>query len=171
MTSRNMSCTRAWLISTCGISEMPSGTSCTRATRASGASAPGAQKVVSLIQTDSRMTFSAKPKAWNISIERTLMPSAWPFSIGPSLGSTSMVRICGTRASWAARHRPAGPEPAISTSTVSGSGSPARRWPGAAGRTSGSPGLKPSTVELHGVSFGRLCRPLTISLHMICMHI
>ncbi len=116
MMSRNMSCTRAWLISTWGISEVPSGTSCTRATRVSGCS-PGAQKVVSLIQTDSRMTLSAKPKAWNISIERTLMPSAWPFSIGPSLGSTSMVRICGTRASWAASVRPAGPEPAISTST------------------------------------------------------
>jgi hypothetical protein len=70
---------------------VPSGTSCTRATRcsspadgaapslagpAAAPAGPGAQKVVSLIQTDSRITFSAKPKAWNISIERTLMPSA-----------------------------------------------------------------------------------------------
>ena len=47
----------------------------------SDASVPGAQNVVSLIQTDSREIFPAKPKAWNISIERTLMPSAWPFSI------------------------------------------------------------------------------------------
>ncbi len=109
-----------------------------------------------MIQIDSRMTFSAKPKAWNISIERTLMPSAWPFSIGPSFGSTSMVRICGTRASWAASARPAGPEPAISTSTVSGSGSPARRWPGAAGRTSGSPGLKPLTWNCMGSPPGGL---------------
>ena len=105
---------------------------------------PGAKKVVSLIHTASRITCSAKPKAWNISIDRTLMPSAWPFSIGASLGSTSMVRICGKRASCAARHRPAGPEPAISTSTSVGSGSPGWRWPGAAGNTSGSPGWKPS---------------------------
>ena len=152
-----MSCTRAWLISTCGISEMPSGTSCTRATRASVVCAAGAQNVVSLIHTDSRITFSANPKAWNISIERTLMPSAWPFSIGPAFGSTSIVRICGTRASWAARHRPAGPEPAISTSTVSGKASPARRWRGAGGKRSGSPGRKPSTWNCIGVSF-RPCR-------------
>jgi hypothetical protein len=118
----------------------------------SDASVPGAQNVVSLIQTDSREIFSAKPKAWNISIERTLMPSAWPFSIGPGLGSTTRVRMDGTRASWAARHRPAGPGAGDQHvhrvgQRVAGT-APARGL----GLNVGVAGAKAVDMELHGVS-------------------
>ena len=147
MTSRNMSCTRAWLISTWGISEVPSGTSCTRATRVSGLHRqPGVQKVVSLIQTDSRMTFSAKPKAWNISIERTLMPSAWPFSIGPEPGVDQHgadLRHPGELGGQAQAGRPRAGDQHIHRFVAAGR----QRGGGQAappGSTSGSPGLKPS---------------------------
>ena len=161
-----MSCTRAWLISTCGISEMPSGTSCTRATRVSGSLPPGAQKVVSLIHTDSRATFSPKPKAWNISIERTLMPSAWPFLHGPELGLDQQGADLRHARQLRGQAQAGGPEPAISTSTVCG-GVAGAAAAGAAGRTSGSPGWKP----LGGIAcWSSRCRPVTIRMHMVSIH-
>ena len=43
-----------------------------------GCLSSGFQNVVSLIQQASFMTRSLKPKAWNISIVRQAIPSAWP---------------------------------------------------------------------------------------------
>ena len=139
---------RAWLMSVCGISELSSGTSCTLPIRRiwEGFAGSGDQKAVWFTQQLSRFTFSPKPKAWNISIVRVFTPSACPFSIGPGLRSTIITSISGNRESCAARQRPAGPQPAISTSTSRGRGAcgPLSRRLGAALRMSGSPPRKPS---------------------------
>ena len=111
-----------------------------------GSSGFGDQKLVWLTQHASRLTLSAKPNAWNISIVRTLIPSALPFVMLVGLRSTIIVSMSGNRLNWAARHSPAGPVPTISTSTRSGSGAWGSRsvLPGAAALTSGSPPRKPS---------------------------
>ena len=151
MMSRNMSCTRARLISTCGISEMPSGivlhASATRQRRAFA----GRPESGPVDPHRPRMTFSPKPKAWNISIERTLMPSAPSFSIGPSLGSTTIVRICGTRASCGglAAGPGAGDQHVHRGRRAAGRrGGDGRRL-----RDVGVAGVEAVAMELHGVSW------------------
>gem|GEM_PF-4160513 len=99
-----------------------------------GSAGSGRQNTVSLTQYDSPRIRLAMPKASNISIERHEMPSAWPRSIGPSRRSTTIVRISGNAASWAATMSPAGPVPTMRTSTSEPSMMSAAGW------TRGSPG-------------------------------
>src|SRR6266568_3220628 len=51
---------------------------------------------------------------------RQAMPSAWPRSRAPGFCSTMQVLMSGKADSWAAKVKPAGPQPTMRTSTSSG---------------------------------------------------
>src|SRR5215216_3657531 len=73
------------------------------------------------------------------------MPSACPNNNRPSFCSTMQVLMSGNAESWAARLRPAGPQPTIRTSTSAGTGpgAPEGRTRSAGSAISGSPGSNP----------------------------
>ena len=81
----------------CGISELSSATSCTRPTtldvlRVFGS---GIQNAVWIDPVGLRLTLSANPKAWNISIVRVLMLSALLLMMLPDMRSTIIVSMAG----------------------------------------------------------------------------
>ena len=80
----------------------------------------GFQKHISRSMNASWMISWAKPKDWKVSTLRAWMPSAWPISRRPGRRSISRVLTSGYWDSWAAAITPAGPEPTMSTSMVSG---------------------------------------------------
>ena len=82
---------------TCGISETPSRTSCTRPKRLMrvASSGSGPQKLVWLTQYASAVILSARPKASKVSTVLQFTPSARPTSSGPSALSTTRVMMSG----------------------------------------------------------------------------
>ena len=165
-----MSCTRAWLISTCGISEVPSGTSCTRATRGQGSLRAGRPEG-GLVDPD-RLALDLLGKAEGLEHFHRAHADAVGLALFHRRRAWARPASCGSAAPGPAGRPGTGP-PAPSRRSARppcrGSGSPARRWPGAAGWTSGSPGLKPSRwycmVSPSGSSVA-----IQVSLHMICIH-
>ena len=116
-----------------------------------GCLSSGFQNVVSLIQQASFSTRSLKPKAWNISIVRQAMPSAWPSSIRPGFCSTMQVLMSGNADNCAASVSPAGPQPTIRTSTSAGTEpcAPEAGYRSDGSEISGSPGSNPFEMKLH----------------------
>ena len=137
-----------------------------------GLPSSGFQNVVSVIQHASFSTRSLKPKAWNISMVRQAMPSAWPSSNRPGFCSTMQVLMSGNAASCAASVKPAGPPPTIRTST---SPEPTRMRPrrrsAPQGRRFRDRPARTVEMKLHETCSSRFRRSLWILLSMLIISI